>query len=267
MNPALKPSSSRSSWIIAILTFVAGTTITFLGPETGSSEDGVKTADTNTKAPDAKTSDAATAAASAPVAMDAQPVSSCLSDPIVLDEIKKKREEIDQKWKELAAHEAELKARESALDEELKKLQQTRDEISGIESAHQQANQEKIAKVVETLEGMNPKAASTMLSNMDDGLAVVAMTQMSTQKLSKVMNIMEPARASKLTELLAGVVRAKHGATRPVTASNDAAEATIVAEAKAPVAKKGEKPNDQQSEQIISGSEPVAQRAPGGEKP
>lgn len=203
--------------------------------------------------------------------------SSCLSDPIVLDEIKKKREEIDQKWKELSAREAELKARETAINEELKKLQETRDDIAKLEDSERKANEEKIARVVETLENMSPKASAQLLSTMDDGLAVAAINQMSTQKLAKVMNVMEPARASKLTELLAGVVRAKHGtaSAAPVTASRDVAETAIVADkpdkaagkaAERAATKKGEKTNDQQFESIITGgSEPNSQRNPSSE--
>jgi flagellar motility protein MotE (MotC chaperone) len=195
-------------------------------------------------------------------------VTSCLSDPIVLDEIKKKHEEIDKKWKDLEARETEIKARETALNDELKKLQTARDEIAKIETDHLQANQEKVAKVVETLENMNPKASSQMLANLDQNLAVMAMDQMSTPKLAKVMNLMEPARATKLTELLAGVVRAKH-TTNPngvLTASNDAAETSIVPEVKG--TQKGETKNDQQSEQIISGGpDTVAKRSPSSKKP
>ena len=94
-----------------------------------------------------------------------------------------------------------------------------RDEIAKLDTSHRQQNQEKVAKVIETLQTMSPKASAQMLTTLDDGLAVSAISQMDTVKLSKIMNIMEPKRASKLTELLAGVVRAH-------SASNDAAETT-----------------------------------------
>jgi flagellar motility protein MotE (MotC chaperone) len=260
---------------IAVSSLFLGSAISLFLPLTSSSEDGVKT-ETQATSPEAGNTEAANTAA-AKTANEAQPaaarpqveaVSSCLSDPVVLDEIKKKHEEIDKKWKDLAAHEAELKARESAVDEELKKLQTVRDEIAKIESDHLQANQEKVAKVVETLEGMNPKAASLMIATLDEHLAVMAMDQMSTAKLSKVMNVMEPARATKLTELLAGVVRAKHsGSNGLMTASNDAAETSIVPETKSGT-QKGEMKNDQQSEQIISGGpDTVAKRSPSSKSP
>jgi len=263
----MKNRQRFSSGFFAVVTLIAGTAIMALGPQTSMSEDTPKTGEiaaapssspssnteTETRAPSNTMSNTMSASAS-----------SCLSDPIVLDEIKKKREEIDLKWKELAARDAELKARETAINEELKKLQETRDDIAKLEDSQRKGNEEKISKVVETLENMSPKASAQMLSTLDDGLAVAAISQMSTPKLAKVMNVMEPARASKLTELLAGVVRAKHGSAASaaaVTASRDVAETAIVAE-KSPT-KKGEKSNDQQSESIITGgNEPNSQRNP-----
>lgn len=249
-----------------------GSAISLFAPQTSSSEDAKSetppTADVAqaTGSSTASNNDPQKSTDTAPTARPITDVSSCLSDPIVLDEIKKKHEEIDKKWKDLEAHEAELKARESALNDELKKLQTVRDEIAKIETDHLEANQEKVAKVVETLENMNPKASSQMLSTMDEHLAVMAMEQMSTAKLAKAMNIMEPARATKLTELLAGVVRAKHTSSSGLmTASNDAAETSLASEKSG--AQKGEINNDQQSEQIISsGPDTVAKRSPSGKK-
>jgi flagellar motility protein MotE (MotC chaperone) len=280
----MKKQQGFSSGFFSVVTLVAGTALMALGPQTSLSEDSPKTAEaTPSSSPSSGSSGNSSGSSSSNqgegehvaasnTATNTLSASSCLSDPIVLDEIKKKREEIDQKWKELNAHEAELKARETAINEELKKLQDTRDEIAKLEDTQKKGSEEKIAKVVETLENMSPKSSAQMLSTLDDGLAVAAISQMSTQKLAKVMNVMEPARASKLTELLAGVVRAKHGATASVgsvTTSHDVAETAIVAEKstdKVAAAKKGEKTNDQQSESIITGgNEPDSQRNPSSE--
>jgi flagellar motility protein MotE (MotC chaperone) len=270
----MKTHQRFSSGFFAVVTLIAGTAIMALGPQTSMSEDSPKTGETAAAPPSSPSSNSSgnsfgnsteTETRTPSNTMSAS-ASSCLSDPIVLDEIKKKREEIDVKWKELAAREAELKARETAINEELKKLQETRDDISKLEDSQRKGNEEKISKVVETLENMSPKASAQMLSTLDDGLAVAAISQMSTPKLAKVMNVMEPARASKLTELLAGVVRAKHGSAASaaaVTTSRDVAETAIVAEKST---KKGEKSNDQQSESIITGgNEPNSQRNPSSE--
>jgi flagellar motility protein MotE (MotC chaperone) len=133
----------------------------------------------------------------------------CLSDPSVLDEIRAQRESLAKAQKELAAKEQELKDREKALAEEIKKVQVIRDEINKTDELRKKQNESKVAKVIETLETMSPKASAKMLAEMDDALAVEVLVKMDTAKLAKIMNLLDPKRASALTEMLAGVTRAK----------------------------------------------------------
>lgn len=261
----------RLAWTFAVLTFVSGATVTLLGANTVQSaqDETPAAAPATTAAKDAPAAEGASAKDSAPAAKEASTApavttsaaNSCLSDPVVLDEISKKRQELDARQKDLQSKEAELKARETAINDELKKLQDMRDEITKIDTSRRQENQEKVAKVIETLQSMSPKASAQLLTTLDDALSVSVISQMDTVKLSKIMNIMDPKRASKLTELLAGVVRAR-------TASNDAAETTAAQADIAPRAiasKKGEQANDTNNkpESIISGGPDVAAKSQG----
>lgn len=140
---------------------------------------------------------------------------SCLSDPSVLDEIRSQRESLAKAQKELAAKEQELKDRETAMAEELKKVQAIRDEINKTDDLRKKQNEEKVAKVIETLGTMSPKASAKMLAELDNVLAVEVLVKMDTAKLAKIMNLLEPKRASELTEMLAGVTHAKTAANSP----------------------------------------------------
>jgi flagellar motility protein MotE (MotC chaperone) len=104
-------------------------------------------------------------------------------------ELKRRREEADAREKALDAREQELKARETALDSEMKKLQSIRDDIAKVDESRGKENDARVAKIVETVETMSPKAAAPLLA--------------------KIMNVMEPHKSARLSELLAGVVRAK----------------------------------------------------------
>lgn len=181
---------------------------------------------------------------------------------MVLDELSKKRQELDARQKDLQSKEAELKAREAALDDEFKRLQQTRDEIAKLDENHRQINQEKVSKVVETLSTMSPKASAQMLTTLDDALAVAAISQMDTIKLAKIMNTIDPKRGAKLTELLAGVVRAQNSAQ---TASRGLASSDATETTSSPVAaKKGGNKNDTSNnkpESIISGGPDLTAKA------
>jgi flagellar motility protein MotE (MotC chaperone) len=136
----------------------------------------------------------------------------CLTDPSVLEEIRSQRESLAKAQKELATKEQELKDREKALAEEIKKVQAIRDDINKTDELRKKQNETKVAKVIETLETMSPKASAKMLAELDDALAVEVLTKMDTAKLAKIMNLLEPKRASALTEKLAGVTRVKAAA-------------------------------------------------------
>ena len=154
--------------------------------------------------------------------LDASNPDACLVDQTALEDLKKRRSELEKKNKELAERETELKSRERAVEEQIKKMEEVRDQITKGDDLKKKENQEKIAKIVETIESMSPKAAANLIASIDETLAIAAITQVSTPKLAKMMNIMEPARAFRLTELLAGVTRAKRP-TSPVVKTDVAA--------------------------------------------
>src|SRR5690606_1884411 len=119
----------------------------------------------------------------------------------------------------------------------------------------------------ETFESMSPKAAAQLLSSLDEGLAVASIELMSTAKLAKIMNIMETSRSSRLSEQMAGVVRARKAAQAAYKpASNDAAATTSQS------AEGGEKKNGQtinastdlgNAAGVPGNREPAAQKAAG----
>lgn len=149
------------------------------------------------------------ASAEEPKAAHAARSGACLVDPASIEDLRKRREDIDAKAKEIAAREAELKSRERALGEELAKLEAVRSEIDKGRGVIKKQEEEKLAKVVETLETMSPKSAAQLMATLDDGLAVTAMQRLATAKLAKIMNLLDPERAAQLTEALTGVKGAR----------------------------------------------------------
>jgi flagellar motility protein MotE (MotC chaperone) len=122
----------------------------------------------------------------------------------VAEEFQKRRSEIDAREHAVKQKEDELKKREAAVQEEISKLSSMRAEILGMTADQKKKQEERVAKLVETFERMSPKAASEMLVKMEPSLSVSAMQALSTEKLAKILNIMDPAQASQLSELMAG---------------------------------------------------------------
>ncbi len=150
---------------------------------------------------------------------EAPEVQKCLVDPMTIEDIQKRKEELEKREKELSAKEKELKAAQVAFDGEFKKIKQVRDEIEKYQGLNKKENEEKIAKLVETFETMGPKPAAKLLESIDESLAVSAMTRMSTLKLAKILSAMESESSSRLTELMAGVIKIKK--MKPVTESHE----------------------------------------------
>ena len=142
------------------------------------------------------------------------PSTGCIVDEQAVSDLKHRWLEVDQRAQELQAREAELKAKERAVDEEYKKVLAAKDELEVLRGGLKKENEEKIAKIVETLESMSPKSSAQLLSTLDEPLAVKAIQRLSTQKLAKVLAGMEPARAARLTEVMAGVDKARKPAQK-----------------------------------------------------
>lgn len=155
-------------------------------------------------APVSETStEAAPAVKSAAVGISQGSWDSCLPDASVVEDLKKRQKDLDAREKDLRAKETDLKAREAAMNEELRKLDLLRKDLSGLRASKKQKNDEQIAKLIETLEKMSPKAAAPLLAKVDEDLAVSAMAGLSTPQLAKIISNMEPSRSVRLTELLA----------------------------------------------------------------
>jgi len=164
----------------------------------------------------------------------------CLVDEAALEDLRKQRETWASRVKELTVRENELKSREAALNEEFRKFEALRGDLSKVEVSRKQENDARVSKLVETFETMSPKAASALIGSLDESLAVAAMSKIATQKLAKIMNVMEPKRSARLTELMAGVVRAREAAgKRSNAASDDADEITPLEGTAVPAPKAG----------------------------
>ncbi len=196
----------------------------------------------------------------APARARASDPKQCLADETAIEDVRKRRDELELKTKELSAREAELVAREKALEEELKKISQVRDDIARIEGAARAQNETKISRIVETVEAMNPKAAAKMLAALDETLAVGAIERLSTPKLGKIMNLLEPETSSRLNEVMAGVVRARGIQKRSSSSSMEGRPVSLNTAATANTGKGGEKnerTNDDPSASQTSNGSPA----------
>jgi flagellar motility protein MotE (MotC chaperone) len=134
---------------------------------------------------------------------------SCLVDELALEDVKKSKALNELRAKELQTRESELKVKEQALNEQLKKIEKIRDEINHSQLLKSEADEAKIQQLTDTILGMSPRTAAKVLSSVDEKLAITIMYRMDYAKLAKIMNLMDSASSSRLSEKMAGVSK-KH---------------------------------------------------------
>lgn len=124
----------------------------------------------------------------------------CLGSTQVINELKAKQKQLDDREKELGKQTEELKTKEQILLEEFGKLTKLREEVQSLQLANKKMSEESILRMVDTVEKMSPKAAAQLLTKVNEPLAVETIARISTVKLAKVLSSMDVAKASSLTE-------------------------------------------------------------------
>ncbi len=129
--------------------------------------------------------------------------SECLASEEVIRDLENREKKIKQKEEALVEKEKELAAQQVAIKEEMNKLEIRQGEIQSARSKELAANEEKVSKLIETLESMSPKAAAGVLGGVDEELAVVALSRLTSVKGGKILSNLKNDKSSRLSELMA----------------------------------------------------------------
>jgi flagellar motility protein MotE (MotC chaperone) len=132
------------------------------------------------------------------------PVSNaCLASEEIIQDLQIREEKLKAREAELAEREKDLDAQKKAVAEELAKLDEVQKQAQGAYAKEVAEREEKVNKLIETFETMSPKAAAAVLGGVDEELAVIALSRLSTVKAGKILSNLNPEKSSKLSELIA----------------------------------------------------------------
>ena len=129
--------------------------------------------------------------------------SECLASEEVIKDLEQREKKIKQKEEAITEKEKELSAQQVAIKEEMNKLEARQGEIQTAKAKELAANEEKVAKLIETLETMSPKAAAGVIGGVDEELAVTALSRLTSVKAGKILSNLKNDKSSKLSELMA----------------------------------------------------------------
>jgi flagellar motility protein MotE (MotC chaperone) len=127
----------------------------------------------------------------------------CLASEAVIRDIEEREKQIREKEEAMVEKQKELDAQLQAVKDELAKLEGKQSEIQNNRAKELAANEEKVNKLIETLETMSPKAAAGVIGGVDEELAVTALTRITSVKAGKILSNLKNDQSARLSELMA----------------------------------------------------------------
>jgi len=103
--------------------------------------------------------------------------------------------------------EEDLQQQRVEIEKQLLELKEMRRTISSKLDSKVMADQESIDKLVGVYSNMKPQNAATIISKLDDQLAIKVLSKMKPQNAAAVLNFVEPQKAQTLSEKYAGLKR------------------------------------------------------------
>jgi flagellar motility protein MotE (MotC chaperone) len=157
-----------------------------------------------------------------------------------LDLAERKERQVDERTAQLAKREEQLKSLEKSIEDKIAKLEEERKFIAKTLQQEKDLKGERLDKVAELFDKMEPKKAAPAFEKLDKDLAVALFKKLKQKQVTTILENMNPEKSVEITEYFARVKSAKeydilkelNESLRkefqdckgmPVTASNDAA--------------------------------------------
>ncbi len=139
----------------------------------------------------------------------------CLASEEVVQDLEARESKLKEREEALKEKEKELAAQAAAVKEELAKLEVKKSEVRGEKQKELSRREEQVNKMIETLEGMSPKAAAQVVGGVEDDLAVLVLGRLTSAKAGKILSNLKAEKSARLAELMAygGALKRKEGSS------------------------------------------------------
>ncbi|MBU6154117.1 MAG: hypothetical protein KGP28_07430 [Bdellovibrionales bacterium] len=161
-----------------------------------------------------------------PVPVKRKASNECLASEEVVQDLESREKKLKEREEALKEKEKELASQAAAVKEELSKLENKKSEIQNAKQKELARREEQVNKMIETLEGMSPKAAAQVIGGVEDELAVLALGRLTSAKAGKILANLKTEKSARLTEMMAygGLAKRKEGAKNDSSERRPAAE-------------------------------------------
>lgn len=125
------------------------------------------------------------------------------SEIALLENLARRRDQIEGRAAELDVRENLLAATEQRIDEKIATLQQLENRIQGLVKKHDEAEEHRFARLVKVYEKMKAKDAARIFEQIEMDVLIEVSARMKEASIAGIMAEMTPGRAQELTIELA----------------------------------------------------------------
>jgi flagellar motility protein MotE (MotC chaperone) len=158
------------------------------------------------------------------------------SEVEVLQALSARRQTLDQRATQIETQDDLMTAAQRRLDERLAELHQLETTVNGLLGQLDQAQEQRLAALVDVYQRMRAKDAANVFNGLDDTVMVQVASRMRQANLAEVMGKMQADRARHLTQMLAerarpptsgqALLASATGAPAPPASASGAANST-----------------------------------------
>ena len=146
-----------------------------------------------------------------PPPADAKPAPEAATDPFnytdeevdVLQQLSKRRIELDAKARQLDEREALVTAAEQRMDQKMAELKAMQSTLQDLLKQRSAAEEGQLQSLVKIYENMKPKAAAGVFEELDMDILLDVVARMKERKVAPILAMMTPTKAKELTFELA----------------------------------------------------------------
>ena len=130
-----------------------------------------------------------------------QPISP--AERAVLERLKTRREQLDQRAREIDIRENLLKDAEKQIEAKVAEMKAVQAQISAAKVQKKQAEEERLKGLVATYENMKPKDAAKVFDHLEMPVLIQIASRIKPRNMSDILGLMSPDAAERLTVELA----------------------------------------------------------------
>jgi flagellar motility protein MotE (MotC chaperone) len=121
----------------------------------------------------------------------------------VLQQLAKRREELDLRARQLDEREALVQAAEQRMEQKMAELKALQATVEDLLKARSEQEEAELKSLVKMYENMKPKAAAKVFEEMDMDVLLDVVDRMSERKVAPILALVTPTRAKEITFELA----------------------------------------------------------------